>query len=74
LIGFSILASLNIPPLTVDEDVIRIPQAQITLSESSTQISWIKSNAGWWAEQKISDDDFVKGIQWLISNGIMRMI
>jgi hypothetical protein len=33
--------------------------------------SWIKSNAGWWSQDLISDSDFVLGIQYLISNGIM---
>jgi hypothetical protein len=33
--------------------------------------AWIKTNAGWWASGQISDGDFVKGIQWLISNGII---
>lgn len=30
--------------------------------------AWIKNNAGWWAEEKISDQDFVQGIQWLIQS------
>ena len=32
---------------------------------------WIKNNAGWWAEGLIGDSDFVSGIQYLISKGIM---
>ena len=35
--------------------------------------SWIKNNAGWWAEDSIGDSDFVQGIQWLITNGIMKI-
>jgi hypothetical protein len=35
--------------------------------------NWIKSNAGWWANGSISDEDFVKGIQYLIEIGIMRV-
>ncbi len=35
--------------------------------------SWIKSNAGWWAKGQISDDEFVKGIQYLISQSIMKI-
>ena len=35
--------------------------------------SWIKNNAGWWSEDKITDGDFVQGIQWLITNGIMKV-
>ena len=26
--------------------------------------SWIKNNAGWWAEGTIDDDSFVQGIQF----------
>jgi len=35
--------------------------------------SWIKNNAGWWADGMIPDDAFVSGLQWLISNGIMKI-
>ena len=34
---------------------------------------WIKNNAGWWADGLIGDSDFVSGIQWLITNGIMKV-
>ena len=35
--------------------------------------SWIKNNAGWWADGQIDDGSFVSGLQWLISNGIMKI-
>jgi len=35
--------------------------------------SWIKNNAGWWADGQIDDNSFVSGLQWLISNGIMKV-
>ena len=35
--------------------------------------SWIKTNAGWWAESAIDDDTFVQGIQYLIKEGIMQI-
>ncbi|MDX1596951.1 MAG: hypothetical protein R3327_08450, partial [Nitrosopumilaceae archaeon] len=34
---------------------------------------WVKNNAGWWAEGLIEDSDFVSGIQYLISKGIMTI-
>ncbi len=34
---------------------------------------WIKNNAGWWATGQVGDSDFVKGIQYLIQNGIMQI-
>jgi len=35
--------------------------------------SWIKNNAGWWAEDAIDDDTFVQGIQYLINEEIMNI-
>ena len=35
--------------------------------------SWIKNNADWWAQGLISDDDFVKGIQFLVEQGIIEV-
>ena len=34
---------------------------------------WVRNNAGWWADGLIGDSDFVSGIQWLITNGIMKI-
>lgn len=35
--------------------------------------SWIKNNAGWWADDQIDDTAFVQGIQYLITEGIMNI-
>jgi hypothetical protein len=35
--------------------------------------SWIKNNAKWWAQGSLTDDDFTKGIQYMIHNGIMKI-
>ena len=35
--------------------------------------SWIKNNAGWWADDLIDDRNFVTGLQWLITNGVMHI-
>jgi hypothetical protein len=35
--------------------------------------SWIKSNAKYWKEGQIGDDEYVKGIQFLIQNGVMQI-
>ena len=43
-------------------------------SVAATEIfipSWIKNNAGWWAEGQIPDSAFLQGIQFLIKEGIM---
>jgi hypothetical protein len=33
--------------------------------------SWVKNNAGWWADGTISETEFVSGIQHLIKEGIL---
>ncbi|UTY61352.1 MAG: peptidase [Marine Group I thaumarchaeote] len=35
--------------------------------------SWIKNNAGWWADGTIDDNSFVQGIQFLIKEKIMKI-
>ena len=35
--------------------------------------SWVKNNAGWWAEGTINDSDFINGIQYLVSQGLIKI-
>ena len=39
--------------------------------EDYTIPSWIKNNAGWWAEGQIDDSSFLQAIEYLIENGII---
>ena len=52
---------------TGEKKIIEIssPQSKLVIP------SWIKNNAGWWANGQISDDDFIKGIQYLIQAKIV---
>ena len=55
---------------------IPLETASFTLNVGQAETSipgWIKNNAGWWADGQIDDGDFVSGLQWLISNGIMKI-
>jgi len=33
---------------------------------------WFKTTAGWWAQDKITDEEFKKNIQFLVTRGILR--
>ena len=57
------------------EGIMQIPKtAQGTAIDDSSEIpSWVKNNADWWAQGLISDDDFIKGIQYLIEQGIIQV-
>jgi len=42
--------------------------------QPSTAIpSWIKNNAGWWADGSIDDSSFVQGIQFLIKEDVLKI-
>jgi tetratricopeptide (TPR) repeat protein len=57
----------------IKEGLIQIPEtAQTTASDGSQEIpAWIKNSADWWSQGLISDDDFIKGIQFMVENGII---
>ncbi len=58
----------------IKEEIIKI--SQLPESESESEVDrkipdWIKNNAGWWAQDLISDGDFVNGIEYLVKKGII---
>jgi len=57
------------------ERIMTIPETtQGHPSEGSDEIpSWVKNNARWWADGQITDNDFVKGMQYLVEQGIIQM-
>jgi len=61
----------------INNEIIILPNLPETVSsvtEGSKEIpSWIKNNAEWWSQGLISDNDFVKGIQYLVEQGIIRV-
>ena len=42
-----------------------------TLNIPQTIPAWIKNTAGWWATDRIPDEEFLKGIDFLIENGLL---
>ena len=45
----------------------------ITSSAYAEVPDWVKNNAGWWAEGAISDNEFLSGISFLVSDGIITV-
>ena len=54
------------------DSIVLISDEGIVSSEAKIP-DWIKNNAGWWSQGLIGDSDFVSGIQYLITNGIMQV-
>ena len=35
--------------------------------------AWVKNNAGWWASDLTSDEEFVNALQFLVKEGIIKL-
>ncbi len=60
----------------IQHGIIQVPtQLGSTPTTSGTQQipAWIKNNAGWWASGQIGDGQFVQGLQYMITNGIIKI-
>ncbi len=51
---------------------ISIENSDAELSQSQIP-PWIKNNAKWWSDGAIGDSDFIKGIQYLVDQGIIQI-
>ncbi len=58
--------------LSIFENPTKKP-AFLQALEERTIPYWIKNNAGWWSDDKISDNDFISGIEYLIKNKIINL-
>jgi len=66
-IGFLIknkIIQINDLPTTSD--------GEISIENDIAIPSWIKNNAGWWANNDISDSDFLYGIKFLVETNIIQ--
>ena len=64
-LGGNSLARVGLPVIVDRVEV----QPKITKEISIPE--WVRNNAGWWSSQQISDDDFAKGIEFLIKEEII---
>ncbi len=59
----------------IQQGIIKIPtQPGSQQATAGNQIpAWIKNTAGWWSSGQIGDDQFVLGLQYMITNGIIKL-
>lgn len=73
------IAGLGAQPTTSTTTANPINPTKPTSSvkEATTSLqqipSWVKNTAKWWSQGSVGDYDFVKGIQYLIEEGIMKI-
>ena len=53
-------------------DLPTTPDGEIAIENDIVIPSWIKNNAGWWTDDKISDSDFLSGIKFLVETNIIQ--
>jgi len=57
-----------------DNNIKIVTIGKINLDSQSFEIpAWVKNNAGWWADGQIDDETFVKGIQFLVQENIIKV-
>ena len=57
----------------IQVEIIKIPYTEPEGETISSIPEWIKNNAGWWIEGKISDTEFVLALQYLVKTGIITV-
>ncbi len=57
----------------INQKIMKIPSTTGSSAGTNVIPSWIKTTAGFWAKGQISDQDFVSGLQYLITNGILKI-
>ena len=53
-------------------DLPTTPDGKIIIEKGITIPSWIKNNAGWWANDQITERGFLYGIKYLVEAGIIN--
>lgn len=64
----------NFPKLSIilTVSIIGIVGFSLTASAQSSAVpEWVKNNAKWWAEDSISETEYLTSLEYLISNGII---
>jgi hypothetical protein len=54
------------------DDLPTTSDGEISIENDIVIPSWIKNNAGWWADDYISDSDFLYGIKFLVETNIIQ--
>jgi len=57
----------------IQREIIKIPYTEPGEETISSIPEWVKNNAGWWIEGKISDTEFVLTLQYLVKTGIITV-
>ena len=57
----------------IQKEIIKIPYTEPEGETISSIPDWVKNNAEWWINEKISDTEFTLSLQYLIKKGIITV-
>ena len=57
----------------IEQEIIKVPYTEPGEQTVSSIPEWVKNNAGWWIEGKISDTEFTTALHTLIKTGIITV-
>ncbi len=60
----------------IENSILKIPPTRIEASQSDVDLklpAWVKNNAKWWAEESVSESEFITSMQFLVKNGIIKI-
>jgi hypothetical protein len=66
-------AVVKISGENMDDILDEIDPSMRSASTENKVPSWVKNNAGWWADGTISETEFLSGIEFLINDGIISV-
>ena len=64
---------IQIVSLDAIDSKIKIIPTKDQMLDNSQIPSWIKNNAGWWRDGFVDDNSFLNGIEYLITNNIIKI-
>jgi hypothetical protein len=68
------ISSSSTPSSSTQSSIPNTQSKDSTTNDQTINIpSWVKNNAKWWSQGQIDDSDFIKGIQHLMQNGIIKI-
>ena len=71
-LGIIIIIAFTFGIAFSDVEPVMEDELDIEVSAQNTIPDWVKGIAGWWAENKISEDEFISAMEFLISQDIIK--
>ena len=65
--------SLNFEEFFIAKSTFSLNSQFMDVEETTLVPSWIKNNAGWWADGIVGDQEFIQSIQFLINENIITI-